>query len=186
MATTTKKDGNKPSKWKDSEAKMLLQQDILDGKVTASMKPKEVFEMRAEYKVYGMKNFRPNLYSLRSSISANQQKADSDAVALVHDRRIHPKVAHTPKGYPRWDGSEAQRLLKEDMESSGTNRFEPSVLRETRPEYEVFPLKVFRDHIYQEARMKTGSSYWMNKAKEKKLTKTAPTTKPSSNGASSG
>lgn len=31
----------------------------------------------------------------------------------------------------------------------------------------VFPLKVFRDHIYQEARMKTGSSYWMNKAKEK-------------------
>jgi hypothetical protein len=70
--------------------------------------------------------------------------------------------------------------------SSGTNRFEPSVLRETRPEYKVFPLKVFRDHIYQEARMKTGSSYWMNKAKEKKLTKTAPTTKPSSTGASSG
>ena len=183
MATTSKKDGDKPSKWKDSEAKMLLQQDILDGKVTASMKPKEVFEMRAEYKAYGMKNFRSNLYSLRSSMKENQQKADSDAAALAHDRRIHPKVAYTPKGYPRWDGSEAQRLLKEDMASSTTNPLEPSVLRETRPEYKAFPLKVFRDHIYQEVRMKTGSSYWMNKAKGNKLA--APSTsRPGSTGTS--
>jgi hypothetical protein len=49
-----------------------------------------------------------------------------------------------------------------------TNRFDPSVLWETRPEYKVFPLKVFRDHIYQEDRSKTGSSYWMNRSNKKK------------------
>jgi hypothetical protein len=166
--TKKKKDCAEPSKWKDSRAKMLLRQDILDGKVTASMKPKQVFEMRAEYKPYGIKNFRSNLYSLRSVTKENQQKADSDAAALAHDRCIHPKAVYTPKGYPRWDGSDAQRFLKEDMESCLTNRFDPSVLRETRPEYKAFPLKVFRDHIYQEVRSKTGSSYWMNRSNKKK------------------
>ena len=98
-----KKDGE-PSPWKDSRAKMLLQQDILDGQVTASMKPQQVFEMRAEYKPYGIKRFRSNLYSLCLSTKENQGKADSDSAALVHDPRIHPKAVYTPKGYPRWDG----------------------------------------------------------------------------------
>jgi hypothetical protein len=163
-----KKQDGEPSPWKDSRAKMLLRQDILDGKVTTSMMPQQVFEMRAEYKPYGIKRFRSNLYSLRSSIKENQGKADSDSAALMHDRRIHPKAAYTPKGYPRWDGSDAQRLLKEDVESGLTMHLDPSFLRETRLEYKVFPLKVFRDHIYQEVRLKTGSSYWMNHSKKGK------------------
>jgi hypothetical protein len=66
------------------------------------------------------------------------------------------------------DGSDAQRLLKEDVESGLTMHLDPSFLRETRLEYKVFPLKVFRDHIYQEVRLKTGSSYWMNRSKKGK------------------
>jgi hypothetical protein len=141
---------------------MLLWPDILDGKVTASMKPKRVFEMRDEDKPYGIKNFRSNLYSLHLLTQENQQEADSDAAALTHDHCIHPKAVDMSKGYPRWDGLDAQRLLKDDMETWLTNHFDPSILWETRPEYKAFPLKVFRDHIYQEVWSKTGSSYWMN------------------------
>ena len=95
---------------------MLLRQDILDGKIVDSLKPKKVFEMRPEYKPYGIVNFRSNLRSLRASIKDNIAKADSDSAALAHDRRIRPLPAQTSKGYPRWDGSDAQRLLKEDVD----------------------------------------------------------------------
>ena len=161
------KDGNKPSPWQDSRAKKLLRQDILDKTVVESMKPKAIFEMRPEYKPYGLVNFRSNYYSLRKSIKSDQGKADSDSAALAHDHLIHPVAAFTSEGYPRWEGSDAARLLKEDVNAGLHENVEPRVLRQTRPEYQAFPLKVFRDHIHQEVRSRTSRSYWMNRNKVK-------------------
>ena len=98
---------DRPPKWQNSDAKKLLQQDILDGKVTDSMMPKKVLAMCPEYEPYG-KNFGTNLRSLQKTIRENQAKADSDSAALAHDRRLFPPSANTSQVYPRWDGSEAE------------------------------------------------------------------------------
>jgi hypothetical protein len=70
---------------------MLLRLDILDGTVAESMKPKQVFQMRPEYELYGLKKFRSNLYSLRDRIKENHAKADSDSAALAHDCCVRPR-----------------------------------------------------------------------------------------------
>jgi hypothetical protein len=159
---------NEPSPWKTSRAKMLLRQDILDGKVVDSLMPKQVFGMRPEYEPYGLKNFRSNLKSLRGSIKDNIAKADSDSAALAHDRRIRPLPTQTSKGYPRWDGSDAQRLLKEDTDKGLTDAHTPSELRLKRPEYQAFPLNIFRDHINQEKRSRVEKAYWLNRQQQAK------------------
>jgi hypothetical protein len=81
---------------------------------------------------------------------------------------LRPLPARTSKGYPRWDGSDAERLLKEDADEGLTNSIKPSDLHETRPEYQAFPLKTFRDHIHQENRSRTGKAYWMNRQQKAK------------------
>ena len=69
------------------------------------------------------------------------------------------------RGYPRWDGSTAQKLLKE-----GQHKLQkPLELRKTQQLYKQFPPKVFRDHIYQEERSLKMAAYWADqKANAKK------------------
>jgi hypothetical protein len=161
---------NDPSPWMNSRAKMLLRQDILDGKVVDSMKPKQVFEMRPEYEPYGLVKFRTNLKNLRDGIKKNHAKADSNSATLAHERRMHPPLTQTSRGYPRWDGSDAERFIKEDTDAGLTNSMKPSDLRGTRLEYQAFPLQVFRNHIHKDKRAGCESGYWM-KERQKKKTK---------------
>jgi hypothetical protein len=152
----------KPVPWQNSRAKMLLRQDIVDGIVNESMEPKEVFQMRHEYPAYEYDNFKTNLTNLLEFIQQSRAKADSDSAALARDRRIRgPPPAQTSNGIPRWHGSDAQRLLKEDANAGLLEECTPMELRATRLEYQAFPKKIFSDHIHQEKRAGIGKSYWM-------------------------
>jgi hypothetical protein len=153
---------NTLTKWQNSYAKKLVHQDILDGKVVVSMMPKEVLAMRPEYEPYG-KNFGTNLRNLQKAIRENQAKADSDSAALAHDRRVYPPSANTSQGCPRWDGSEAERLLRKDVDEGLTSTYQPKVLHQMRPEYQALALAVFREHIHQEKRSRLNRGYWLNK-----------------------
>ena len=53
-----------------------------------------------------------------------------------------------PRGYPRWDGSDAETLLRHDVEIGKHKVMKPEALWNTKNEYKQFPPKVFRDHIY--------------------------------------
>jgi len=76
--------------------------------------------------------------------------------------------ADTRCGYPRWDGSDAQRLLKLDMNYGKHNHMQPSVLHKSQQENQKFPLKVFRDHIHQEIWSRNQKSYWLNREQKEK------------------
>jgi hypothetical protein len=170
MSTTAKKT-KPPTPWLISEAKELLAKDILAKKVDG-MGPKAVFAMRKEYQQYEYKNFRSNLLALRKAIQLQHDLADADSAALAHDERIRPRANSKP--YPRWDRSEAERLLKLDIDAGEHTKLKPSQLHKKRAEYQLFPPDVFRDHIYQEVRSRTESSYWwpkMNELREKKKKK---------------
>ena len=45
----------------------------------------------------------------------------------------------------------------------------PKLFWQSRPEYQVFELKKFRDHIQQERRSKKESNYWLIKKKKKSM-----------------
>jgi hypothetical protein len=76
------------------------------------------------------------------------------AAAITHDRKIYPKEEKNQTGKARWDGSEAQRLLRLDADAGKHEAMKPSLLYAERLEYREFPLRIFRDHIYQENRNK--------------------------------
>ena len=130
------------------------------------MGPADVYAMHEEYKQYNYENFRTNLRNLRQSLHRLQGHADADSAALAHDLQVRPPAANNPRGYPRWDGSEAERLLKIDINGCMHSNMKPHILYQKRKEYQEFPLEVFRDHIYQEIRSRTGSLYWSAKKKK--------------------
>jgi len=85
----------------------------------------------------------------------------------VSDNR--PSCHHTVAfgGYPRWQGSEAEALLKIEIDDGEHMKMKPEELHKTRKEYEDFLLTVFRKHIYQAIRSCKDTAYHLAK-KEKK------------------
>jgi hypothetical protein len=155
----------KPPKWQYSDAKKQLEMDILDGK-TDGKTPKQVYEMRAEYKEYALKNFRPNFNRLKETLRGLQDRADEDEAAFLHDEALNLRANNKP--YPRWGGTIAEDLLKIDIDAGKHETMKPRDLQATRPEYSLYPLKVFRDHVQQERRARCERSYWLARNREVK------------------
>jgi hypothetical protein len=154
--------------WVSSRAKKLLKKDIVEGRVTIDMEAQYVYGTRDEFMEYELKNFTTNLRNLHAAIEKEQDRAVVDSDAYAHDILIHPLILQGPSGYPQWQGSEAARLLKIDIEEEKHKSMKPSDLRNTQEEYKRFPLKVFRKHIDQEVRSRKDSLYWLIKRNKKK------------------
>ena len=58
------------------------------------MKPKEVFDMREEYKSYKYVNFRTNLNNLRKVVAIDRVRMLDDCAFYGHDRLLLPEIYH--------------------------------------------------------------------------------------------
>jgi len=143
---------NQEEKWATSTAKRLLTDDIINGNVTHDMPAKEVYMWRPEYAATEWQKFPRRLRDLRKQLNVGKTKANKDAEALAHDRQLFPKKTHSTLNLPNWDQSDAQRLLKEDIDNNKHKVMKPKELYESRNEYQVFSLDVFRGHIHQEVK----------------------------------
>jgi len=147
--------------WK--EARPLLIQDIAGGFILENMMAEDVHKLRDEYAKCKLANFKTNLKNLREALNREERNANEDATNILHDRSKHPIVGNPKFSYPRWDGSAASRLLKHDVDNGIINQKTPKELQLFRPEYQLFPLEVFRKHIHQEKQKRLGRAYWMHK-----------------------
>ena len=148
--------------WGKSKAKQLLYEDIKNGDVPLyardeNNKPTmllgEIFLMHEEYKEYDRSKFSGRLSSIRTIIRKKVNRAHDDKLALENYKKNHPPSIFSHRGYIQWQGSDAQRLLKEDMEEKLHETLEKKELWGSRREYyEYFPLDAFRDKVYQEER----------------------------------
>jgi hypothetical protein len=149
-----------PPAWRFSEAKKQLYDDIVN-KVVEGMHPAQIHTMRPIYTQYKLARFVPNCTNLREQIALFQTNAEQDSAALARDIQLHPRPTLAHGGYPRWDGSEAERFLKEDIDNGLHSQMPAQDLRETRAAYMLFPKKVFSDHINQECRGRRERPYWL-------------------------
>ena len=155
--------------WPHSAAKKLLIQDIKDGivgSVDSGLHPSQVYVMRPEYADYDYSRFVGYLYDLQLVYDDLRHLAHVDDQALAHDLAI-PGLRKNSRGYPNWQDSEAERLLKKDIDDGLDLVMQPKELHSKRPEYAVYPLDVFRNHIYQEQRARRERPYWMARKKKK-------------------
>jgi hypothetical protein len=148
-------------KWQGSQARKLLVDDLVSGliplesKGDCGMQPRDVYNMRPEFREFPYEKFRDQLRSLRNQISKKKESALSDCAALAHDETIHPKKLTNHRGELRWEGSVAQQLLRLDMNDGKHKSMKPSELYSSRLAYsEHCSLGTFREHIYQETRLR--------------------------------
>jgi hypothetical protein len=163
-----------PPKWETSEAKELLEKDLLSGRIslqtTRAWTPKIIYNLpdRPQFRLYVYKIFRSNLLTLRNRIKAEKKAADTASLALTHDRVIYPLGAVNDQqgGAPRWAGSLAQTWLNADIEEGKHETMKPNQLRQTRLEYMIFEKDIFRKHIHQEVKTRKWLVYLKEKAEK--------------------
>jgi hypothetical protein len=97
--------------------------------------------------------FKRRLEAVALNHNSKKVRAADDLKAFNQYRAKYPIRSHNDFGMPRWDGSDAQRLLKKDMQEGKQAGLKPSQFRATRPEFTAIPLPVFTDHIYQEQKL---------------------------------
>ena len=127
-----------------------------------------------EFKIYNKKNFETNCKKLREIVAKKKATAEAEAIAIKEQMEAFPPSQFHIKGvegeevmYPRWSGHVAQKLLRFDIQNgcldhkydddatwfsadTPKERMCPELLWHARPVYRLWPLTVFRDHIYQE------------------------------------
>jgi hypothetical protein len=114
-------------------------------------------------------NFKTNLKNLHAAIKKQQGAAEEDEVALACVFLTwEPQVGPV---YPPWHNSEAKRLLLEDLQSGAIQNVKPKELWQMRPEYAVYPLDTFRDHLNKEKKKPIIKAYWEHQKSLKKLKK---------------
>jgi len=134
--------------WRFSKVKHLLWKDVVNELVTEHSDPNEVFLMRKEYAPFKDK-FAKYLETLLAKRASEQALADATSAAITNDLIARGPPANA-RGYPSFQGSEAERLLQLDMDLGKHDRFKPKELYSQREEYQEWPLTVFRNHIHQE------------------------------------
>jgi hypothetical protein len=167
--------------WRNSAAKKYLKLCFKDGTIPLTYPsdeggsgPRAVWDQHCKDhpSFKGMEydnNFTSRLRTVKNDAMKKMKRAAVDKANLEAFRAQHPIDATNARGLGelRWEGSDAEKFLKEDIESilqmddevEMRKKIVPLVLHASRPEYALFPLKKFRDHIYQERRLRKFLSY---------------------------
>ena len=166
-----KKKSQEEDDCKGSKAKKILKEMLLDERIpldSDQMDPKTAFSQHPDFATVKYETFRDGLRCLHNKIIDDKKRAASDSEGLADFRRLFPAKEYDHRGLPRWEGSEAERLLKLDMESEDKRKMKPMDLYNSRPDYHTFyPLDIFRKHIYQEIDSRKFKQYLRDKnAKE--------------------
>jgi hypothetical protein len=158
-----------PPVWRNSPAKSLLTKLLWDESswIHQSTCIEEVYEAEPLFKLYPLKNFKTNFKNLKVSIQEEKDAIRFDQVAFESESELFPRNPTTKAGNPFWDRHEAQRLMAEDVKAGRTLQMKPSVLRESRSEYQEFPLAILRNHKYQEERKEREGVYWQKKRNDR-------------------
>jgi hypothetical protein len=146
-------------KWKDSEARRLLYNDIrgrvlpLESKHedgTPTMTLQEIYVSRAEFAAYDYNKFSSRLATIRGIIKQLEKRADDDNAAFELYVANHPVSRYDRNGHQHWQGSVSQELAKADIEA-GLVRQGYRNLYNSREEYFMeYGFKEFYDKIKQE------------------------------------
>ena len=142
----------KLEKWREREAKCLLYDSIMSGAVPASMMAaNDVYNMLPQYQKFDFHNFKTNLNNLRDAIlSKDYTRMQEDYESYGSDCAVLQGMQRVIPQHILWHESKAKKLLEHDIDEGIHMHLKPSMIHATRAEYKMFPLDVFRNHIYQE------------------------------------
>lgn len=143
--------------WTHHPVRELLLNALINKEIPTDhrlMKPSDVWNKYCDADIFaGMEYdaaFKRRLLALRKQVSDGKDRASADLRRFEQAKKNHPPPTRNHRDEPQWNGSEAQRLLKMDMDNKKHFDLKPEYLWESRPEYGEFYLSTFRDHLWQE------------------------------------
>ena len=142
MSNTKKKE----VPWRSSKTKDLLQANIHNRLIEAETNPRDAFFERPEYAKTSWKQFPQRLRAAKKYVTAEEDRASADKALFLQ----HKQLPKSPAIGKEWNKSQAQKFLREDIDSKKNDQMTPKELYNTRKEYQDFSLEVFRKHIYSE------------------------------------
>lgn len=169
---------DKDVNWDKSAAKVYLKQLFEDGVIPIDYKEqnqtaKQVFDNHCaanesfEGVVYNS-IFKRRLEGVCAHHNSKKIRQDDDLKAYEQYREKYPVRSHNDIGMPRWEGSEAEKYLKKDIKEGKHAGLKPAEFRATRPTiFGAVPLPVFRNHLYQELRLRKFHNQHGEKGAEK-------------------
>ena len=159
----------KKNSWRSCKGRDLLFRDLRSGAIPDDMHWTDAYQLRPEFAVGetpadALRLFEGRLKRARASEKQAKSQSTVQHAAFLSDRykliqlaagglQLAPGGAIAPattSGEPRWEGSEAERFLKQDIADKKHVGVLPNDLYKSRPEYQVFTLAKFRGHIKQE------------------------------------
>ena len=143
--------------WRSSLSRSILLKDLESGIIPLDISVKQAWEV---YKVEDVfiregvvyEQFEARLKDHIVQVSLVKESDRIQEAALKHDLALNPPSEFDSYGRPFWHLSAAKGLLENDVRSKLHEAMAPAALQKTRDEYDAFPLKTFREHIYQEVR----------------------------------
>ena len=158
--------------WAKSAAKIIIQDDLRSGVLPATAQELSaksawdlVYSHLVEFHGVEYAQYRTNLNQMRKAYKKKFEDAEWVKEAIAHDLQFR-KTADA-NGLPLFHLSRAAKKLRKDMERGLHNTMKPKQFWRTRPEYQAYSLKIFREHIYQQVRRFKFENYLEDKRLEK-------------------
>ena len=155
-------------KWEDSWAKEILRLAILNGDITDKHTLDEIHLWHPEVQATDRSKLSGRIRSLKDQVHTDKECAIQDDIDLTRDRKMFPIPSHNYRGEPRSEGSQAERILKEEIAKGEHLKEKPSIFA-SRQVFQDYPDDVIRDHIYQEIKFQKYCLYRKDKKNSKLL-----------------
>ena len=152
-------EGEKAIEWGKSAAKQFLKKCFREKTIpTDYQDAKKVWQDHCEgtpafKRMQFDSAFVRRLGAVRDDYLKKVERCNADLKAYQIAKANHPTPEFNSRGEPQWNGSPAQKLLKEAISNNEHVGKQPADLWNSREEYKVYSLTTFRDHIYQEERL---------------------------------
>jgi hypothetical protein len=168
---------NKPIEWGKSAAKQFLKKCFRDGTISTTYKTEDLMQIWNDHCKdhpafkrikYDYESFSRRLNSVKDDYVKKVERCKDDLGAYIAAKTNHPTPEFNSRGEPQWNGSEAQKQLKELVAKDEHIGVQPKALWEGNEHFRKYTLNSFRDHIYQEKRLLKFNRYVEN-LRQKKL-----------------
>ena len=141
----------------------LLYMNKSNSQTVSSMSAEEIWQSHPLFQKYELEQFKKYNTKMKGLTSKRRRLLDEEEDAYQKEMLSCPKKEATSRGYPFWNCHPAADLLKEDEIVGAAKRMKPIKIWESRPEYQDFPLYIFRKHIYQERSKQLASPFWQHR-----------------------
>ena len=144
--------------WNHSKPQKILLRDLEPGGPLHEMDhipARDVFTYYKQFPEFDkvvFSQFEVRLEGHRGTSERDRKIAARDREAMLKDRRLLPRSRMNERGELVFDLHPAKKLLRKDVKNKVHEQMPPSAMRQSRPAYMKFTLKIFTHRIYQEVR----------------------------------